>query len=79
MKWYIQFMLLNKKKDTILEAVGSDSVFMLDGRNNLETMALDGIEQMRKLQSLHPEYMGFDIIKGLRISNDNQVVGMYRE
>lgn len=68
MKYYVQFLQLNAKKE-LSEALGSDGVFILDGRNNLLTMTCDAIMRYHHMSKIHPEYCGWEIKKGDRFSN----------
>ena len=47
-----------------VEQCGSDSVFILDGRNNIETMINDAYERMERLKPVQPHYNGFNICRG---------------
>lgn len=46
------------------EALGSDSVFILDGRNRLATWISDMRQQARRLSKVQPHYKGFKIMRG---------------
>ena len=75
MKYYTQFLetrtsRFDKKlmeftscEPYCIESLGSDGIFILDGRNNLETMIRDSVTRMKKLSKLH-DYTGFKIMKG---------------
>lgn len=85
MKNYVQF--LEKKMvfspiegltetDECSDALGSDGVFILDGRNSLNVMIDDArkrLEQMNNIKS----FVGFKIMKGSRFDDSN--VCMYAE
>lgn len=75
MKYYIQFMRAGIGSETgqMVEPCGSDSVFILDGRNNLDTMINDGFERMRKLENVQ-NFAGFQVMKG----NFKSAVSMYK-
>ena len=47
-----------------IEGLGSDSVFVLDGRCNIHQMILDATKQMLRLKAIKPNYDGFKIMKG---------------
>ena len=72
MKYYTQFLELQDKK--LVESIGSDSVFILDGRNNLQTMNIDSMLRMHKLRHVHNYYVGYRIYKGTRFSDNNEIM-----
>jgi len=45
MKYYVQFLTLNSK-NKIVRALGSDEIFILDERNNVNTMLEDAHKRM---------------------------------
>ena len=59
MKYYVQFLEVKQVFDTermrftdkvyIDEVLGRDGVFILDGRNNLDTMTQDAIDRAKRL------------------------------
>jgi len=53
---------------------GSDSVYILDGRNTLETMKEDAKERMRKLKNVQSHITGFKILKGDTIARNTKVI-----
>ena len=61
-KYYAQFMEYNLKGVLDL-ALGSDGVFILDGRKTLEHMIEDAKEQMHRLRFVQT-YSKFRIMKG---------------
>jgi len=65
---YVQFLTKNLKGQTV-EACGSDGVFILDGRNCLDTMINDAYEQKHKLRFVQKHYVGFEIRKGARFES----------
>lgn len=73
MKVYVQF-LTTDLKGRLTEAIGSDGVYILDGRNKLRTQKNDAMVRMHRLRSVHPEYIGYRIYKGERFANDNFLV-----
>lgn len=73
MKAYAQF-LTTDLSGKIVEALGSDGVFILDGRNNLETMNNDATERMNKLRKVQPHYIGYRIYRGERIADGNKLI-----
>ena len=84
MKYYAQFKVLNnqvwsKEENKLVEVIpylidrlGSDGVFILDGRNSLDTMIVDCHEQVDRLRNIY-HAKGFDICKGERFS-DSRVI-----
>lgn len=83
MKYYTQFQTNSSgqtfKDGKIIEvakfpidALGSDGVFILDGRNSLSIMISDSKNRMQKLEKLH-NFIGFKIMKGERFSNSREV------
>jgi hypothetical protein len=71
MKVYAQY-LTKDLNGNIVEAMGSDSVFILDGRNKPDTMINDSLIRMNQLRNIHPDYIGFRIYQGERIQDGNQ-------
>lgn len=64
MKYHVQFLEESiVDKNITVEAYGSDSVFILDGRNTLVTMVNNAKEQMKRLNGIH-KYVGFIIKEG---------------
>lgn len=63
MKYHTQFLTRNNLGD-VNEAMGSDGVFILDGRNGRDTMIQDSRAQLRRMRWVHPNYIGFLIKKG---------------
>jgi len=63
MKYHIQFFTKDLK-GRIVEALGSDSVFILDGRNSINTMIQDGIAQANRLKAIQPYYIKFEVRQG---------------
>lgn len=58
---YVKF--LQENSGVVMEALGTEGVFILDGRNKLSTMIDDAYERMHKLRNVHPNYVGFQIYK----------------
>ena len=71
MKVHVQF-LEEKLNGLIDDALGSDGVFILDGRNSLETMKADATDRMNKLNTLH-RYVGFSIRRGPRFDQFKEI------
>jgi hypothetical protein len=83
MKYFVQFLtlssgqtfkdgkMINVEKFPI-EAMGSDGVYILDGRNSLETMKDDAKNRIEKLKNVQ-SYLGFKIMRGERFTNCKEV------
>jgi len=69
MKAYVQFLQVNN--NILMESLGSDGVFILDKRNNLETMKCDADIRMHKLRNVNPFYVGYRIYYSNRFDNKN--------
>ena len=68
MKYYAQFY--RRVSDTAkTEMLGSDSVFILDGRNRLPTMIKDAEKRMFQMRNIHRSIIGFTIKKGNRFES----------
>jgi hypothetical protein len=46
-----------------IEMCGSDGVYILDGRNNLDNMIIDAEKRMEKMRTIHTYIIGYKIIK----------------
>ena len=68
MKYYVQFLKVNGINE-IDEMLGSDGVFILDGRNNMNTMINDSKKRINQLKNVQSGIVGFKIHKGERFSN----------
>lgn len=53
---------------------GTDGVFILDGRNNIDTMILDAFRRMQKMRTIHTDICGFKIIKAQRLSDTGTIL-----
>ena len=65
-----QFSESNKKP---IEMCGSDGVFILDARTNLETMKADAISRIQKLSKLR-QITGYKIIRATSFLDDGKVI-----
>ncbi len=65
MKVYVQFLTVGTNNE-IVDAMGSSGVFILDGRNNLQTQIVDAMKQFNRLNNsvLNLGFVGFQIQKG---------------
>ena len=52
-----------------IEMCGTDGVFILDGRNNIDTMVFDAEKRMSKMRMIHPDICGYKIIKAQKFSD----------
>lgn len=59
MKAHIQFLTTNLNGETV-EQLGSDGVYILDGRNKLQTMIQDGYNRAYMLRKIHT-FKGFKV------------------
>jgi len=74
MSYYIQFIHYNTITDSMEEALGSDSVYPLDARLNLNSMIDEGHKQMQLLRSVQ-SYCGFKIMNGNSYTTSREVWG----
>ena len=63
MKYHVQFMELNSD-GLVCDGLESDSIFILDGRNTIDTMKSDAYTRYKQLKYVQPNYIGFIIYKG---------------
>jgi hypothetical protein len=68
MKYYVQFLTTNAEETGLIELLGSEGVFVLDGRFNERSMRCAAQERMHKLRHLH-SISGYRIMKGNKFSN----------
>lgn len=69
MKYYAQFQEFDLKGN-LVDAFGSDGVYILDGRNTLDTMINDAEKQLYRLTCRgYKRYKGYTIQKGNRFDN----------
>jgi len=69
MKAYVQFLTVND--NILMEAMGSDGVFILDARNKLQTMKIDSMLRIHRLRKVRPDFIGYRIYKSERFDNKN--------
>jgi hypothetical protein len=72
MKYYVQFYRASDPTSKT-EILGSDGVFILDGRNNLQTMITDAKRRIHQLKNIHDDIIAFTINRGERFS-DSRIV-----
>mgnify|MGYP000855241719 CR=1 FL=1 len=70
MKYYVQFLNMDLNCEAT-EALGSDGVFILDGRHNLMNMAIKAKDIMERRSKIH-NYIGFRIINNDRFINSDE-------
>ena len=61
--------------DKIAPCLGSDAVFILDGRNSIKTMKEDCEERIRQLKNCH-KYVAYRIYRGEHFYEDNPLTPM---
>jgi len=71
MKCYVQFTHVRNNK--VVDNLGSDGVYILDGRNRLNTMKCDAIMQMHKLRKV-ANIDGYKIIKAERFTDEGSLI-----
>ena len=72
MKFHAQFLVKDLKSE-IVDALGTDGVYILDGRNSLTKMISDSKNQMKRMRHMHPNYIGFAIKEGTRFDNSEEI------
>ena len=71
MKYYIQFT--HARNNKMIDNIGSDGVFILDGRNTLTTMKCDAMLRMNQLRKV--AYIdGYKIIKADRFTDNGKII-----
>ena len=71
MKYYVQFT--HVRKNEMKRNLGSDGVFILDGRNSLDTMKVDAMIRMNQLRNVAC-IDGYRIIKADRFTDEGTVI-----
>lgn len=56
-----------------IEICGSDGVYILDGRNNLDNMIFDAEKRLEKMRTIH-NVIGYKIIKAQRFTDAGTVL-----
>lgn len=74
MKYYVQYKMRDLA-GKVVDAMGSDGVFILDGRNTIATMIEDAKTRMEKLELVQPYYLGFEINRGDRFEKPITLYG----
>lgn len=57
-----------------IEMIGSDGVYILDGRHTLSNMISDCHDRMKKLKNLHKGICGFEIHRASKLFDDGRVI-----
>lgn len=70
--FYVQFKRESSDDGNLYDMLGSDGVFILDGRNNLDTMIEDSYKRINQMKNIHPNIAAFEIFKGNRIDDNNE-------
>ena len=71
MKYYVQFTHVRDNK--MVDNLGSDGVFILDGRNTIEAMKCEALlhtDRLRKVANID----GYKIIKADRFTDEGTVI-----
>jgi len=71
MEYYTQFTSVRENK--IVDNMGSDGVFILDGRNNLQTMKCDSMVQAHRLRKVS-NIDGYKIIRSRRFTDEPRAI-----
>jgi hypothetical protein len=78
MKVYVQFLTKALDGKEIIDLLGSEGVFILDGRNSLATWKADATERAYRMRKVHPTIVGWKIIVNDRFTDDPDKV-VYEE
>jgi hypothetical protein len=57
-----------------IEAIGSDGVFILDGRNSLSTWVYDAKQRLEKMKQLGKNFIGFTIVKAEKFTDNGREI-----
>ena len=57
-----------------VDCIGTTGVFILDGRNSVDTMIYDAMDQVKRLHNIKPWITSFKIIKSVSIGGSGQVL-----
>ena len=71
MKYYVHFLTENPFTQEIETGLGSDAIYILDGRTRLDTMINDAYERQYKLRKVKPFFCGFRVYRGTRFDDNN--------
>ena len=73
MKYHAQFLVQYTPDGEIQELLGSDGVFILDGRNRFGTMVKDAVKRIDFLKNVQPKIVGFKIMQGSRFGDCTEI------
>ena len=71
MKYWVQFLAESAKDNELIDAFGSDAVFVLDGRLSSYNMNVAARRQAQRLEH-YQQYAGFRIVAGLRLFEEKR-------
>lgn len=69
MRYWVQFLTLSTDRSILIDAPGTDGVYILDGRNSQHTMTRDAKRQAQRLSHIR-RYAGFQLVKGERFTDE---------
>ena len=76
MKYWVQF-LAKSAKDELIDAFGSDSVMVLDGRLSSYNMEVAARRQAQRLEH-YQQYAAFRIVSGPRLFEERRSSSVFR-
>ena len=71
MKYWVQFLAESAKDNELIDAFGSDAVFVLDGRLSLYNMSVAARRQAQRLEQIK-QYPAFRIVSGARLFEERR-------
>jgi len=71
MKYYVQFTHI--RNNEIVDNLGSNGVFILDGRNTIETMQCDALLRMNELRKV-ANIDGYKIVRARRFTDKGTII-----
>ncbi len=69
MKYYAQFYRHSDTTSSKTEILGSNGVYILDGRNSLSTMKEDARKRISQIKGVHDDIIAFTINRGERFES----------
>ena len=72
MQYYAQFLISGTDGEP-QDLLGSDGVYVLDGRNHIGSMCKDSFNRIEKLKAVQPHIIGFKIMKGKKFTESYEV------
>ena len=73
MKVYVQFLTLDTQGE-VCDLLGTDGVFVLDGRFKLRTWIFDALAQIERLKNVQPDIVGYKIVMADSFRNDGNCI-----